>query len=71
VKKSRAKRKKGAKNLKIFRYKKPKPEIYVPKGYELEDMLETDEQGYEPGEPMETEEVRVRFEKDEAERRNI
>ena len=45
--------------MKIFRYKKPKPEIYVPKGYELEDMLETDEQ------------VRVRFEKDEAERRNI
>lgn len=37
--------------MKIFRYKKPKPEIYVPKGYELEDMLETDEQGYEPGEP--------------------
>ena len=57
--------------MKIFRYKKPKPERYVPKGYELEDMLETDEQGYEPGEPMETEEVRVRFEKDEAERRNI
>ena len=57
--------------MKIFRYKKPKPEIYVPKGYELEDMLETDAQGYELGEPMETEEVRVRFEKDEAERRNI
>ena len=24
------------------------PEIYIPKGYELEDMLETDTQGYEP-----------------------
>ena len=47
------------------------PEIYIPKGYELEDMLETDAQGYELGEPMETGEVRVRFEENGAERRNV
>lgn len=47
------------------------PEIYIPKGYELEDMLETDAQGYELGEPMETGEVRVRFEENGAERRSI
>lgn len=47
------------------------PKFIYLKGYELEDMLETDAQGYELGEPMETGEVRVRFEENGAERRNV
>lgn len=37
-------------------------EIFVPKGYELEDILDLDEEDYDLGEPILSEEVRLEFE---------
>ena len=41
------------------------PEIVVPKGYELFDLIDTDNEGYDLGEPILTEEVKIRFEREE------
>lgn len=41
------------------------PEIVVPKGYDLLDLIDTDDKGYEFGEPIMTEEVKLRFEREE------
>ena len=38
------------------------PEITVPKGYELFDLIDTDDEGYEFGEPILVQEVKIRFE---------
>lgn len=43
------------------------PEIVVPKGYDLLDLIDTDDKGYDFGEPIMTEEVNVRFERDKRE----
>ena len=37
------------------------PELNVPKGYEFEDMYETDDKGYGFGKPMVEEEVKISF----------
>ena len=44
------------------------PEIVVPKGYDLLDLIDTDDKGYDFGEPIMTEEVNVRFERDNGEK---
>lgn len=43
------------------------PEITVPKGYDLLDLIDTDSDGYEFGEPIMIEEVKVKFERDKRE----
>lgn len=43
------------------------PEINVPKGYDLLDLIDTDDDGYEFGAPIMLEEVKVRFERDKGE----
>ncbi len=42
------------------------PEIVVPKGYDLFNLIDTDDKGYDFGEPILTEEVKVRFERNDA-----
>ncbi len=46
---------------------KDTPEIVVPKGYDLLDLIDTDDKGYEFGEPIMIEEVKVRFEREHGE----
>lgn len=41
------------------------PEITVPKGYNLLDLIDTDSDGYEFGAPIIMEEVKIRFEREE------
>ena len=41
------------------------PEIVIPKGYDVEDLLDTNDQGYDFEEPILTEEVKIRFGTDE------
>lgn len=38
------------------------PVIVIPKGYEIDDLMDFDDDGYENGEPVRYEEVRVVFE---------
>lgn len=38
------------------------PEIVIPKGYTIDDLLDFDDDGYENGEPVAVEEVKVVFE---------
>ena len=45
------------------------PELIVPKGYELEDLYDLDDTGYEHGEPIYSEEVRVTFERNDSNRK--
>lgn len=40
------------------------PEIVVPKGYDLLDLIDTDDVGYEFGAPILKEEVKIRFERE-------
>jgi len=40
------------------------PEISIPKNYELEDFLDTDDNGYDHEEPILSEEVKITFERD-------
>ena len=40
------------------------PEIVIPKGYGLDDLLDFDDEGYENGEPVLVEEVKVTFERE-------
>lgn len=49
------------------RQKRKKPEIVIPKGYDLEDMLDTDDAGYglETEAPALQEEVKLRIEREE------
>lgn len=37
-------------------------EVVIPDGYEIYDLLDTDEAGYDLGEPMKKEEVKIRIE---------
>lgn len=46
---------------------KDTPEIVVPKGYDLLDLIDTDADGYEFGEPIIIEEVKLRFERENGE----
>ena len=50
---------------------KDTPEIVVPKGYDLLDLIDTDDKGYDFGEPIMTEEVNVRFERDNGEKQRL
>lgn len=47
------------------RKKRYTPEIVVPKGYDLFDLIDTDADGYDFGEPIMKEEVNVKFERDD------
>ena len=38
------------------------PVIVIPKGYEIDDLMDFDDEGYENGEPEMVEEVKVVFE---------
>lgn len=38
------------------------PVIVIPKGYTIDDLMDFDDEGYENGEPVRYEEVRVVFE---------
>ena len=38
------------------------PVIVIPKGYTVDEMLDLDDEGYENGEPVRCEEVKVVFE---------
>ena len=40
------------------------PEIVIPKGYGIDDLLDFDDEGYENGEPVLGEEVKVTFERE-------
>ena len=40
------------------------PEIVIPKGYGIDDLLDFDDEGYENGEPVLVEEVKVTFERE-------
>ena len=39
------------------------PEIVIPKGYEIDEILDTDEDDFGDEQPILTEEVKVRFER--------
>ena len=41
------------------------PEIVVPKDYDLLDLIDTDDDGFEFGEPIMEEEVKVNFERND------
>jgi len=43
------------------------PVITVPKGYDLLDLIDTDDKGYDFGKPIMQEEVELRFERDKRE----
>jgi len=43
------------------------PEIVVPKGYDLFDLIDTDDKGYDFGKPILIEEVKIRFEREQTE----
>ena len=51
----------------MSRQKRKKPEIVIPKGYDLEDMLYTDDAGYglETEAPAYTGEVKLIFEREQ------
>ena len=38
------------------------PEIIIPKGYDIEDVVDTDEDDFGDEQPILTEEVKIRFE---------
>lgn len=38
------------------------PVIVIPKGYTIDDLMDFDDEGYENGEPVRREEVKVVFE---------
>lgn len=38
------------------------PEIIIPKGYDIEDVIDTDEDDFGDEQPILTEEVKIRFE---------
>ena len=38
------------------------PEIIIPKGYDIEDVVDTDEADFGDEQPILTEEVKIRFE---------
>lgn len=40
------------------------PEIVIPKGYEIDDFLDFDDERYENGEPVLVEEVKITFERE-------
>ena len=40
------------------------PVIVIPKGYGIDDLLDFDDEGYENGEPVLVEEVKVTFERE-------
>lgn len=40
-------------------------EIVVPKGYNLLDLIDTDDKGYDFGKPIIIEEVKIKFEREE------
>ncbi len=46
---------------------KDTPEIVVPKGYDLFDLIDTDDKGYDFGKPILIEEVKIRFEREQSE----
>lgn len=39
------------------------PEIVIPKGYDIEDIVDTDEDDFGDEQPILTEEVKIRFER--------
>ena len=43
------------------------PEIVVPKGYDLFDLIDTDDKGYDFGKPILIEEVKLKFEREPTE----
>ena len=43
------------------------PEIVVPKGYDLCDLIDTDDKGYDFGKPILIEEVKLKFEREQTE----
>ena len=51
----------------MSRLKRKKPELVIPKGYDLEDMLDTDDAGYglEKESPAYREEVKLVFEREQ------
>ena len=51
----------------MSRLKRKKPELVIPKGYDLEDMLDTDDAGYglEKEPPAYREEVKLVFEREQ------
>ena len=64
---------KNTRKIKIVRRKTRKmkkkhirdtPEIIIPKGYGIDDLLDFDDEGYENGEPVLVEEVKVTFERE-------
>lgn len=64
---------KNARKIKFVRRKTRKmkkkkirdtPEIVIPKGYGIDDLLDFDDEGYENGEPVALEEVKVTFERE-------
>ncbi len=46
---------------------KDTPEIVVPKGYDLFDLIDTDDKGYDFGKPILIEEVKIRVEREQSE----
>ncbi len=48
-----------------MRKKKQVSEIAIPKGYELEEMMDTDDSGYDFEDAILYEEVKIAYERDE------
>ena len=46
------------------------PVIVIPKGYTIDDLMDFDDDGYENGEPVRCEEVKVVFEYSKAQRQS-
>ena len=47
------------------------PEIVIPKGYGIDDLLDFDDEWYENGEPVLVEEVKVTFEREWNEKQRV
>jgi len=45
-----------------YKKKQDTPELVIPAGYDILDLLDTDDEGYELGNPMKKEEVDIRYE---------
>ncbi len=44
------------------------PEITVPKGYDIFDLIDTDDEGYDFGAPILVQEVKIKFERNDSDK---
>lgn len=44
------------------------PEITVPEGYDIFDLIDTDDEGYDFGAPILVQEVKIKFERNDSDK---